>query len=549
MDLNDPASTPLARVTSLLARFSAPQASAAHLLCDRHDPARIAYRVVAADLSAVDLTYGALRRDSERLAAALSSIGLREGDRIATLMGKSTEYLVAVMAIWRLGAVHVPLFTAFAPPAVAFRLTASRCKLVFCDSAQRAKLRPAESMPADPPWRVVTTGLGDSTALAYDDLLASGDVGFPAAALGGQAPLVQIYTSGTTGKPKGVLVPLRAVASFQTYAEYGLGICPDDVFWNAADPGWAYGLYFGIIATFSTGALGILLEGGFSPQATLQVLSRYGVTNLTAAPTVYRSLRTSGMAPAADLKLRCASSAGEPLTPEVNEWARMALGLAVHDHYGQTEAGMLINNHQHPVLRQPLKLGSMGQAMPGWTAVVLKPLSDEMAAVGEPGRVAMDLTQSPLAWFEGYVDDAAKSAEKFSSDGRWYFTGDAGWMDEDRYFHFSSRDDDVIIMAGYRIGPFEVESVLSIHPSVSECAVIAVPDEVRGEVIEAVVVLRHGCAPTAELTAELQEWVKKGYAAHAYPRRVHYVESLPKTPSGKIQRFVLREQFRNANKA
>lgn len=549
MDLNNPALIAQERVTSLLTRYSAPKASAAYLLCDQYDPERVAYRVVAPDLSSEDLTYGALRRDSERLAAALCSIGLRPGDRIATLMGKSTAYLVTVMAIWRLGAVHVPLFTAFAPPAIVFRLNASGCKLVFCDSGQRAKLMAGETMPAEAPWRVVTTGAADASSLAYEHLLATGDAGFPAAALGGEAPLIQIYTSGTTGKSKGVLVPLRAVASFQTYAEYGLGLTANDVFWNAADPGWAYGLYFGVIATLSTGVLSIFLQGGFSPEATLQVLSRYAVTNFTAAPTVYRALRISGLTVPSNLRLRCASSAGEPLTPEVNEWATAALGIAVHDHYGQTEAGMLINHHHHPALRQPVKPGSMGRAMPGWAAFILKPLSDEMASAGETGRIAMDLTQSPLAWFEGYVDDPGKSAEKFSRDGRWYITGDTGYIDVEGFFHFSSRDDDVIIMAGYRIGPFEVESVLATHPNVSECAVIATPDEMRGEVLEAVIVPRPGCMPSVELTRELQEWVKRRYAAHAYPRRVHYVESLPKTPSGKIQRFMLREQFRHVGKA
>ena len=160
----------------------------------------------------------------------------------------------------------------------------------------------------------------------------------------------------------------------------------------------------------------------------------------------------------------------------------------------------------------------------------------------------MDLSRSPLAWFEGYVDDPSRSAEKFSSDGRWYITGDTGHADADGYFHFSARDDDVVIMAGYRIGPFEVESVVITHPSVSECAVIATPDEIRGEVLEAVVVLRQGCEPSAELTAALQDWVKQRYAAHAYPRRIHYVDRLPKTPSGKIQRYVLRAQFHDAAK-
>lgn len=531
------------RVRQLLDLYGAPSASAAELLCDRHDPAKIAYQVIAPDLSARALTYGELRRESERVAASLAALGVRPGDRVATLMGKSRAYLVTLMGIWRLGAVHVPLFTAFAPPAIAMRLKASGAVMVVCEGAQRGKLEPSEAIPTEAPWRVVTTGPRVGGDIAWEDLLSSA-ASLPApAVLGGEAPVIQIYTSGTTGAPKGVIVPLRALAGFQIYAEYALDVRPDDRFWNGADPGWAYGLYFGVLASLTTGAESFLLEGGFSPETTFEVLQRFQITNFTAAPTVYRSLRSAGLR-ATGLALRCASSAGEPLTPEVNEWATTALGVQVHDHYGQTEAGMLINNHQHPALRRPLRPGSMGHALPGWRAVVLKTDADEPAAHGEVGRVAMDLADSPLAWFQGYVDDPAKSAEKVSPDGRWYLTGDIGRTDEDGYFYFSARDDDVIIMAGYRIGPVDVETVILSHPGVIECAVVAVPDEVRGEVLEAVVVLAAGWAGSEPLSRELQTKVKREFAAHAYPRRVHYVEALPKTPSGKIQRFIVRQQLR-----
>jgi acetyl-CoA synthetase len=533
------------RVRSLISIYSAPMASAAALLCDRHDPLAVAYTVVSSDLTPVNVTYGELRSESERLAAALSDLGLGIGDRIATLMGKSRSYLVTVLAIWRLGAVHVPLFTAFAPPAIAMRLNASAARLVICDAAQRAKLMPGNSIPEPASWRVAIVGAAQKGDLTYDDLLRSGSPLSPAAATGGNAPIIEIYTSGTTGTPKGVVVPLRALASFQVYAEYGLGLQPEDVFWNAADPGWAYGLYYGILASFCTGVRSIFVEGGFSPETALAVLERFAVTNLAAAPTVYRALRASGPMSSTGFRLRCASSAGEPLTPEVNEWAVGALGVAVRDHYGQTETGMLINNHQHPELERPLRPGSMGLAMPGWKATILKSDADDPASSGDIGRVAIDLTESPLAWFSGYRDDAARSAEKFTVDGRWYITGDIGRTDDDGFFYFTARDDDVIIMAGYRIGPFEVESVILTHPAVSECAVVAVPDEIRGEVLETVVVLRPGYASSQDLTAEIQATVKNGYAAHAYPRQVHYVESLPKTPSGKIQRFLIRKQLRD----
>jgi acetyl-CoA synthetase len=541
--------SPDARVRELVALYADRRASVADLLCDRHPADAVAYTIVKPDGAATVLSYGRLREDSERFAAALAELGVAPGDRVATLMGKSVEYLVAVMGIWRLGAVHVPLFTAFAPPAIATRLLGSKARIVISDDTQRGKLLPSEDIPVDAPWQVIVAGGPEDAARYPDDLdfralLAAQPSGFPAAALGGAAPIVHIYTSGTTGAPKGVVVPTRAIAGFRVYLEYALDLGADDVYWCAADPGWAYGLYFGIIGSFSVGVPSVLLRGGFSPESTWAVLHDWGITNFTAAPTVYRALRASSVPVPSALRLRCASSAGEPLTPEVNQWAIAALGLPVFDHYGQTEAGMLVNNHHHPALRRPLKPGSMGQPMPGWTVRVLCSDHDDVAPAGTVGRIALDTAASPLAWFRGYEGNASRSAEKFSEDGRWYLTGDVGSTDDEGYIHFSARDDDVIIMAGYRIGPFEVESVLATHPAVAECAVIAVPDEVRGEVLEAFVVLAGGHAGTPELESDLQQHVKTRYAAHAYPRAVHFVEQLPKTSSGKIQRYVLRQRRR-----
>jgi acetyl-CoA synthetase len=522
------------RAQELVARFNATNACAATLLCDSHAPEGLAYRIIRADVTARDLSYGELRAESERFAGALRALGLGPGDRVATLMGKGREYLVALMGIWRLGAVHVPLFTAFAPAAIAFRLMGSAAKVVICDAAQTVKLMGTD-IATDAPWRVITTSQPRDGMLGFEALMQASEPA-TAAALGGNAPVIHIYTSGTTGKPKGVVVPIRALASFQAYAEFALDLRAEDLYWCAADPGWAYGLYFGILSSLTTGTPSVLLEGGFSPETTISALAKHGITNFTAAPTVYRALRTSNLPVPPNLALRCASSAGE-----VNTWAASALGVPVHDHYGQTEAGMLINNHHHPLLKGPLKSGSMGQVMPGWKAVVLHRERDELAETNEVGRIAMELEGSPLAWFDGYENEPAKSAEKFSRDGRWYLTGDVGSVDDEGYFHFSSRDDDVIISAGYRIGPFEVESVIVTHPDVAECAIIAVPDEIRGEVVEAFVVLRDAASASQDLASELQQWVKTRYAAHAYPRAVHFVDTLPKTPSGKIQRFLLRQ--------
>jgi acetyl-CoA synthetase len=533
------------RVAELIALYGDPDACAANLLCDRHDASATAFTFVADDLDERVLTYGELRRTSERLASAFAELGVGAGDRVATLMGKSADLVITLLAIWRLGAVHVPVFTAFAPQGIAVRLLGSHAKVVVCDRSQRPKLEGGEDIPTHAPWRIVVAHRGeaaDGGDLDLRGLIDAHEPGIAAAALGGGAPLVHIYTSGTTGGPKGVVVPIGAIACMRTYMEFGLDVTSDHVYWCTADPGWAYGLYYAIIGPLAMGVPSLLLEPGFSPELTWSVLAHYGVTNFAAAPTVYRALRASGAEPPSGLALRCASSAGEPLTPEVNEWAADVLGLAVHDHYGQTEAGMLVNNHHAPALRRPLKPGSMGRPMPGWAVHVLDRDRDEIAQPGEPGRIAVDMTASPLAWFHGYHEGTERSAERFSADGRWYLTGDTGVTDDDGDFHFTSRDDDIIIMAGYRIGPFEVESVLASHPDVVESAAIAVPDGVRGEVLEAHVVLRDVGAGTPELATELQRLVKTKLAAHAYPRAIHFVEQLPRTPSGKIQRFVLRQR-------
>ncbi|MBA4022940.1 MAG: AMP-dependent synthetase [Gordonia sp.] len=536
------------RVGELLAQYDRPDASAADLLCDRHPADAVAFTVIetdaAGDLVSLDLTYGHLREQSTRFAAALAGLGVEPGDRVATLMSKSADLVVAALGIWRRGAVYVPLFTAFAPPAIAFRLQASGAKLVISDLDQLPKLAAGEDMPADAPWRVIAAGRSADHDLELSALIDAHEADDPAGAaatVGGDGLLVELFTSGTTGTPKGVPVPVRALASFHAYQEFGLDVRPDDVFWNAADPGWAYGLYYALLGPMAAGTRSLFLHAGFSPALTWRVLDEFGVTNFAAAPTVYRALR-AGDGPVPEIKLRRASSAGEPLTPDVVSWSADTLGVAVRDHYGQTEHGMFIVNAWHDELRTEVPAGSMGRSLPGWSSVVLQENSDEQAVTGAVGRVAIDTASSPLRWFTAYVDAPQKTAERYSEDGRWYLTGDSGAVDADGFFYFSSRDDDVIIMAGYRIGPFDVESVLVMHDDVVEAAVVGKADELRGEVLEAYVVLRNSAVGSAELEAELQQLVKKKFAAHAYPRTVHFIDALPKTPSGKVQRFLLRKR-------
>jgi acetyl-CoA synthetase len=490
------------RVDELAAEFGAADAHVAWLLCDRHPADDVAFTVVDTNGDASTLTFGQLAADSHRYAVALQGLGVGPGDRVATLMGKSAELVTVILAIWRLGAVYVPLFTAFAPQAIALRLEGSGARVVIVDPDQRHKLVPGPDMPEDPHRSIVVTrATASNDELVLTDLVnAASPQPVPAIAAGGNEALVHMFTSGTTGKPKGVVHPVSYIAGWQAYLEYSLGVTHESSYWCAADPGWAYGLYAAIVAPMAAGIPSLLLAGGFTVETTWRTLIDHQITDFTAAPTVYRALRSSPVPIPAGLRLRRASSAGEPLTPEVNEWAGGALGLPVHDHFGQTEVGMVLANHHHVELARPLKPGSMGRAVPGWSVTVLAEDRDEPAATGVAGRVAIDVAASPLMTFRRYYPTAPQhSAAKFTADGRWYLTGDVGAMDADGDFFFSSRDDDVIIMAGYRIGPFEIESVLCQHEAVAECSVIAAPDPIRREVIEAYVVLRAGTTASAEL--------------------------------------------------
>jgi acetyl-CoA synthetase len=531
------------RVSELVGVFSAADADPAWLMCDRHPGDAMAFTFVEPDGSMTDLTFGELRERSERFAGVLAELGVGRGDRVATLMGKSADLVSVLLGIWRAGAVYVPLFTAFAADAVASRLAGAEARVVVADADQVAKV-------PEGAWTVLASGTEAEVSDAgrrLADRLASAEPVAGSTAIGGDGAFVHMFTSGTTGAPKGVVHPLRYVAGWQAYLEFGLGVRDDSVYWCGADPGWAYGLYSAVVAPMVLGLRSVLQRGGFDAAATWKMLVELGVTDYAVAPTVYRALRTSDVPVPEGLRLQRLSSAGEPLTAEVNEWAGTALGLQVHDHYGQTELGMAIGYPHHPDLEIPIAPQTMGVALPGWSVTVLEEGASTPAEIGEPGLLAIDVAGSPLMTFTGYTGQVGQ--DRFTTDGSYYLTGDLATRNADGTLRFSSRDDDVIIMAGYRIGPFDVESVLAQHDAVAECAVVAAPDPIRGEVIEAFVVLRTDTAATDDLERELQDHVRQRYAAHAYPRRVHVVASLPKTASGKIQRAQLRRDLAAAGAA
>jgi acetyl-CoA synthetase len=532
----------LAQVTEWLAEYGGSRVSAAHLLCDRHPPERTALVYEDAAGREERLTFGDLREQSARFAGVLRGLGVEAGDRVATLLPKSPELVVATLGLWRLGAVHVPLFTAFAAPAVSYRLDDCAASVVVTDAINRAKV-------ADAPGRRVVVVEADGQAARAGDapfrtLLDRAEPVAEPVRVTGDDLLILIYTSGTTGHPKGVEVPLRALASFEAYMRFGLDVRPDDAFWNVADPGWAYGLYYALIGPLLIGHATLFYNAPFDAEAIVRMITKHGVTNLAAAPTVYRALRAAGQpAPGASLRLRAASSAGEPLNPDVIAWSEATLGVPIHDQYGQTEHGMVVNNHHATDLAGDIRPGSMGRAMPGFRPVVVDAEGRELGS-GQEGQLAIDWRASPLYWFRGYYKDPERTAERFTPDGRYYLTGDAASVDADGHVFFSGRDDDLITSAGYRIGPFEVESALIGHPAVAEAAAVGKPDELRGEVVKAFVVLKPGHNGSDELAAELRQFVKANLSAHAYPREIEFVAALPKTPSGKIQRFVLRGRAR-----
>ncbi len=499
-------------VRALREQFSVPDLCVAATLCDDHPAEATAFLVVDRELAVERISHGQLADRSKRLASALSSRGIGRGSRVGVLMGKSRQLPVVLLALWRLGAVHVPLFTAFAGPAIAARVNGAGAELIVVDPDQVAKLAGIDipHLQSGP---------------ELDQELEGSEPIDASVAVGPEGLFVQLYTSGTTGTPKGVGVPAFAMAAFTAYLKYGLDVRPEDLLWNAADPGWAYGLYYAIVGPMAMGRPSVLLEGGFSAELTGRVIEALGVTNLAASPTVYRALKSHGVR--LTEPLRVASSAGEPLTPDVTSWAPDALGTEVLDHWGQTEHGMGIVNPWDPRLRREVKPGSMGPAMPGFIAGTL----------GE--TIVLSVEQSPLMWFTGYVDAPEQTAERFVLDGAWYHTGDVGRHDGTDFF-FASRDDDVILAAGYRIAPYDIESIIATDPAIAEAAVVGRPDPIRGEVIEAFVVLNPK-ESSEGLEARLQAAVRSQYGAHAYPRRVHVVPALPKTPSGKIQRFNLRD--------
>ncbi|MDN3440062.1 AMP-binding protein [Psychrobacter sp. APC 3279] len=487
------------------------------------------------------MSFGELDKASAQIANLLQSYGVQAGDKVATMLPRTPELLTVVLATWRIGAVYQPLFTAFGYDSIKYRMDKADTKVVFTNLENRSKFEDL----AEQTKMVLVGSIKDAQTWGddhYSQSMAAQLQTFEPMMLDTDAPFLQMFTSGTVGKSKGVSVPLAALPAFYLYMRYAIDLREDDQYWNMADPGWAYGLYYAITGPLLLGITTYFNEAGFDATNTREFMVRHKITNLASSPTAFRMMKSSGVFDSvnegahndtnAKLSLRCANSAGETLNTEVVNWVETYLACQVKDQYGQTETGMTCCAHH--ALAHDCPVGSMGMALPGHTLVVL---DDDMNVLpdGEQGQLAVVVSQSPAFYFRGY---SWNEKQAFVDD--YYLTGDVVERHSDGSYWFSGRDDDIIITAGYRVGPTDVENTVLEHEAVAESAAVGVPDEVRGHTIKSYVVLKDGIEGSDKIAKEIQELVRKRLSTHAYPREVEFVTELPKTPSGKIQRFLLR---------
>ncbi|MBI06253.1 MAG: AMP-binding protein [Rhodospirillaceae bacterium] len=526
-----------ADITDLLAGDLESGINVCYEACDRWaEFDRVALNWEGNDGDSTSLNFDELQESVARFANFLIARGVEPGDQVACMLPRIPELFIVALGTWRAGAVYVPLFTAFGPKAIEYRLERSAAKLVVTDAINRPKL---DEIADAPPVMLVTRSAGEDVRVGDIDFaqaMSEQPTDFGPVMLTGEDPFIMMFTSGTVGSAKGVKVPVRALADIIVYMRYGIGLRDDDRFWNMADPGWAYGLFYAVVGPLVLGQTTHFYEGAFSPESCYQMFEQYGITALVSAPTAYRMMMAAGdeLADACDCRLRVACSGGEPLNPEVISWISEHLGCRVGDHYGQTEVGMVICNHHG--LSHAMRLGSMGRAVPGFRMVILDENFEEVAPGGS-GQIAIDIANSPLYHFQGYQGGAESPLH-----GDYFLTGDTAELGLDGIFTFMGRADDVILSAGYRIGPFDVESCLIEHPAVVESAVIGKPDEERGEIVKAFVVLRAGYNGSPQQADELRQLVRRRLSSHSYPREIEFVDALPKTPSGKVQRFILRSK-------
>ncbi|MCU4768635.1 acetate--CoA ligase [Bacillus toyonensis] len=482
-------------------------------------------------------TFKEMKDFSNKAGNVLKNYGdVEKGDRVFIFMPRSPELYFALLGAVKLGAIVGPLFEAFMEGAVRDRLEDSEAKVLITTPGLLERI-PLNDLPALKTVFLVGDNVEEGgKTVAFNPLFEQASKELHIEWLGREDGLILHYTSGSTGKPKGVLHAQNAMVQHYQTAKWVLDLKEDDVYWCTADPGWVTGTAYGIFAPWLVGASNVILGGRFSPDAWYEALQDYGVTVWYSAPTAFRMLMGAGQDAIKKYDLsqvRHVLSVGEPLNPEVIRWGMNAFGLRIHDTWWMTETGgQVICNYPCMEIRP----GSMGKPIPGVKAAI----------VDNEGNEVPPYTMGNLAIGKGWpammrgIWNNKQKYESYFMPGDWYVSGDSAYMDEDGYFWFQGRIDDVIMTSGERVGPFEVESKLIEHAAVAEAGVIGIPDPVRGEIIKAFIALRAGYEPSDELKEEIRQFVKKGLAAHAAPRQIEFRDKLPKTRSGKIMRRVLK---------
>lgn len=489
------------------------------------------------DDTIANVTFSDLRARANRLANVLRDCGVQKGDRVAILLPQSVDTVVAHMAIYKLAAVAVPLALLFGMDAIAYRLEDAGIRLAITCADGLAKIRQIEELPAHFETILSVDG-GDGDARDMPGLMAAASADFDTTQTSPHDPAMMVYTSGTTGAPKGALHGHRVLLGHLPGTQFTHDFLPQpgDVLWTPADWAWAGGL------------LNILLPGlyfgvpvvsrrfeRFDPEAAWELMALAGVRNAFIPPTALRMMRAvERPRERFGFDLRSIASAGEALGGEVFQWGREELGLTINEFYGQTECNQVLGTCGAIGLG---KAGAIGKPVPGHHVAIIRP-DGSFCDPLEPGEIAMR-SPDPIMFLE-YWNRPDATRDKFI--GEWMRTGDQGVMDEEGYFTFIGRDDDVITSSGYRIGPGEIEDCLIRHPAVAIAAAVGKPDALRTEIVKAFVVLRPGFEQSDALASGIQSYVRERLSAHEYPREVEFVDELPLTTTGKIIRRLLRER-------
>ncbi|PUA35484.1 acetate--CoA ligase [Paenibacillus elgii] len=481
-------------------------------------------------------TFKEMKAQSNRFGNILRKLGVAKGDRVFIFMPRSPELYFALFGTIKVGAVVGPLFEAFMETAVKDRLEDSEAVAIITTPSQLSRV-PVEDLPHLKHVILVGEDLSLSEGqVDYYKEMATASEELEIEWVDREDGLIIHYTSGSTGRPKGVFHVHNAMLQHYYTGRVVLDLQEQDIYWCTADPGWVTGTSYGIFAPWLNGATNVIRGGRFSPQNWYGTIEKYKVTVWYSAPTAFRMLMGAGddTVNQFDLSsLRHVLSVGEPLNPEVVRWGLKVYNQRIHDTWWMTETGgHLICNYPSMAIRP----GSMGKPIPGVEAAII----DDAGNVLPPFRMGNLAIKTPWpSMMRKIWNNPAKYEEYFRIPG-WYISGDSAYMDEDGYFWFQGRVDDVINTAGERVGPFEVESKLVEHPAVAEAGVIGKPDPMRGEIIKAFIALREGYTPSEELKTDISKFVKEGLSAHAAPREIEFKDKLPKTRSGKIMRRVLK---------